>query len=53
MFKINKHDKYLQELYEKIKQDYDSVSTNVKIQKKKRSLCEVDILAKKGNEYYV
>ncbi|MEM4398110.1 MAG: hypothetical protein QW757_05825 [Candidatus Woesearchaeota archaeon] len=43
----------MNELYEKIKNDYDSLSKNVKIIKKKRSLGEVDIIAKKGNEYYI
>lgn len=47
-FKVNKHDRYIQELCQKIKYDYDSLSTNVKIKKKKRSLGEIDILAKKG-----
>ncbi|MEM3374005.1 MAG: hypothetical protein QXE31_02170 [Candidatus Woesearchaeota archaeon] len=50
---LNKHDKYLLELYDKIKDDYDSLSTNVKIIKKKRLIGEVDILARKGNEYYI
>ncbi len=50
-FKLNKHDRYIQELRKKIEHDYDSVSTNVKIQKKKRSLGEIDILAKKGNKF--
>ena len=47
-FKVSKHDRYIQELCQKIKYEYDSLSTNVKIKKKKRSLGEVDVLAKKG-----
>ncbi len=49
--RLNKHDRYLHELCDKIKYDYESISTNVKITKKKRSLGEIDILAKKGNCY--
>jgi len=48
---INKHDKYVLQLKNQIKYAYDSVSTNVKIIKKKRSLGEIDILARKGNKY--
>ena len=50
-FKLNKHDRYIQELCSKIRQEYDSISTNVKILRKKRSLGEIDVLAKKGNSY--
>ncbi|MBT3465568.1 hypothetical protein HOD20_00200 [archaeon] len=50
-FKINKHDRYLLELYDQIKDEYDSLSTNVELKNKKRSVAEIDILAKKGNEY--
>jgi hypothetical protein len=50
-FKVNKHDKYLQKLLREIKDAYDSISTHVLIKKKKRSLGEIDILARKGNKY--
>ena len=52
-FKINKHDAYLQELYNQIKHEYDSLSTNVKIRNSKRSVGEIDILARRGNTYDV
>jgi len=48
--KAIKHDKYVLDLKEKISDRYDSISTNVKIKSKKRSLGEIDILAKKGNK---
>ena len=47
--RLSKHDRYIEELCGKIKHDYDSISTNVPITKKKRSLGEIDVLAKKGN----
>jgi Holliday junction resolvase-like predicted endonuclease len=46
---LNKHDRFVQELCEKIKDDYELISTNVKLTKKKRSLGEIDVLAKRGN----
>lgn len=47
--RLNKHDRYVQELCDKIRYDYDSLSTNVKITNKKRSLAEIDVLAKRGD----
>lgn len=47
--RLNKHDRYLQELCSKIKDEYDSISTNVKISNRKRSLGEIDVIAKKGD----
>tara|TARA_Y100000031_G_C8033030_1_gene298056 strand:+ start:66 stop:365 length:300 start_codon:yes stop_codon:yes gene_type:complete len=46
--KLSKHDKYVLELKDKIKHNYDSISVNVKVSGKKRSLGEIDIVAKKG-----
>jgi hypothetical protein len=48
--RLSKHDRYVEELCSRIKQDYDSISTNVKLANKKRSLAEIDVLAKKGND---
>ena len=48
--RLSKHDKYVLELKDKIKHKYDSVSVNVKVASKKRSLGEIDIVAKKGNK---
>ena len=47
---LTKHDKYVLDLKNKIKHKYDFVSVNVKIPGKKRSLGEIDIVAKKGNK---
>ena len=47
---LSKHDRYVLELKNKIKHKYDFVSVNVKIPGKKRSLGEIDIVAKKGNK---
>ncbi len=49
-FRVSKHDLYIKELCQKIKYEYDSLSTNVKIKKKKRFLGEIDVLAKKDNK---
>jgi Holliday junction resolvase-like predicted endonuclease len=49
--KLSKHDQYAQELCDKIRDDYDSVSTNILLKKKRRSLAEIDIAARKGNLY--
>jgi len=48
--KLTKHDRYVLELRDKIKHKYDFVSVNVKVPGKKRSLGEIDIVAKKGNK---
>lgn len=49
--KLSKHDRYVLELSSKIRHEYDLVSTNVPIRHSKRSLGEIDIVAKKGNRY--
>ena len=49
-YKLTKHDKYVLELKDKIKHKYDFVSVNVKVPGKKRSLGEIDLVAKKGNK---
>ena len=49
--KLSKHDKYVMELSNRIKDNYDSISVNVPVKRLKRSLGEVDILAKKGNRF--
>lgn len=49
--KLSKHDRYVLELSNRIKDNYDSISTNVPVRRSKRSLGEVDILAKKGNRF--
>lgn len=48
--KLSKHDRYVLELKDKIKHKYDFVSVNVKVVSKKRSLGEIDLVAKKGNK---
>lgn len=47
--KVSKHDRYVFELRDKIKHKYDFISTNVKVSGRKRSLGEVDIIARKGD----
>lgn len=50
--KIIKHDKYLKKLYEKLEHHYDNIYTNVPIySKRNRLIGEIDILAKKENEF--
>ncbi len=47
--KLSKHDKYVLELSNKIKDNYDTISVNVPVKHTKRSLGEIDIVARKGN----
>ena len=47
--KLSKHDRYVLELTDKIKNNYDSIYMNVPVKHSKRSLGEIDIVAKKGN----
>ena len=49
-----KHDVYLHDLCEKVKSDYDSLSTNVRLfSKKGRVLAEIDLLAVRENSCHV
>ena len=48
--RLTKHDRYVLELKDKIKHKYDFVSVNVKVASKKRSLGEIDLIAKKGSK---
>ena len=48
--RLTKHDRYVLELKGKIKHKYDFISVNVKILGKKRSLGEIDIIARKGSK---
>ncbi|MBI2101906.1 hypothetical protein HYT53_04825 [Candidatus Woesearchaeota archaeon] len=47
--KLSKHDRYVLELSNRIKHNYDSLSLNVPLKRSKRSLGEIDIVAKKGS----
>ena len=49
--KLSKHDRYVLELSNKIRNNYDSISVNVPVRHSKRSLGEIDIIAKKGNRF--
>ena len=49
--KLSKHDRYVLELSNKIKEDYDSISMKVPVKQSKRSLGEIDIIAKKGSRF--
>ena len=49
---LTKHDRYVSELCKKISSRYDSLSTNVKIRNSKRSIAEIDVLARKGKRYH-
>ena len=49
--KLSKHDTYVLELKNKIKDNYDSISVNVPVRHLKRSLGEIGIVAMKGNRF--
>ena len=46
---LTKHDKYVQKLYEQIKNSYDTIDKHVSVDNTKRRMAEVDIIAKRGN----
>ena len=46
---VTKHDKYVNDLYEKIKEYYDTIDTHVDITNSKRTVAEIDIMARKGD----
>ena len=48
--RLTNHDRYVLELKDRIKHKYDFVSVNVKVASKKRSLGEIDLIAKKGSK---
>lgn len=48
--RLNKHDRYVHELYHKIKKDYDQVILDCKISAGKRSLIQVDLLGIKDGD---
>jgi hypothetical protein len=47
---VNKHDRYVLELCDRIKPDYDSLSLNVPIMSRKRHFGEIDVVARKGSD---
>lgn len=51
--KLNKHDHYVEKLVRQLKPNYDDISTHLKIEKKKRVIGEVDVVAKRGNEVHL
>ena len=51
--KPNKHDRYVQKLVRQIKPDYDSISTHMKLEKKKRLIAEIDVVARRGDELHL
>jgi len=48
--KLTKHDKYVLELKDRIKHKYDFISVNVKVASRKRSLGEIDLVARRGDK---
>lgn len=46
---LSKHDKYVQRLYNSLKNSYDTIDTHVTLDNSKRRMAEVDILAKRGD----
>ena len=51
--KLNKHDRYVTKLVNKIKTEYDDISTHQKFLRKKRTIAEVDIIAKRGKKTHL
>lgn len=42
----------MQKLVRQIRSDYDSISTHLKLEKKKRLIAEIDIIARRGKELH-
>lgn len=55
--KLNKHDRYVQQLVRQLRPDYDTISTHLKLEKKKKNktriIAEVDIIARRGKELHI
>lgn len=50
--KLNKHDRYVQQLVRQIRPEYDDISTHLTLEKKKRVIAEIDVVARKGNQLH-
>lgn len=50
--KENKHDRYVTQLVDQLTPIYDDISTHLKLSKKKRTIAEIDIMAKKGKDIH-
>ena len=53
MLHTNKHDRYVQRLYDRIKDDYDAVELNVVFSTRKCAQAEVDIMAYKDDVVHI
>ena len=51
--KPNKHDRYVEQLVRQIQDDYDSISTYMTLERRKRLVGEIDVVARKGNELHI
>lgn len=51
--KLNKHDRYVEELVKQLKPDYDSISTHLILKRKKRIIGEVDVVARRDTEVHL
>ncbi len=45
---MHKHNNYVENLVSQIRDDYDHISTHLKISNSRRMVAEIDILARKG-----
>ena len=52
IIKLNKHDRYVQKLVRQICSDYDAISTHLKLERRKRMVAEIDIIARRGDELH-
>lgn len=51
--KPNKHDRYVQQLVRQLRPDYDDISTHLKLERKKRLIGEIDVVARRGKELHL
>lgn len=50
---MNKHDRYVQRLYDRIKDDYDAIERNVVLSSKKCRRAEIDLIGYKDDEMHI
>ncbi len=52
--RTSKHDQYVEQLVSQLEEEnYDYISTHLKVKGKKRTVAEVDVLARKGSKLHI
>lgn len=51
--KLNKHDRYVSKLVQRLEPIYDDITTNMVVIRKKRTVAEIDVLAVKDGKIHL